>query len=298
MTEMQRLASREQAFEIFKKCRSFWLLKDPVLRSTKVDEFRWFRRVSSWILLSFVGDWGNVRAMKIVFLLFLLMIPAIAQTKRNERKSLLDNDPRVVYLTEMPDKQIELMIVKEAPVFSDPDGKQRLGVIVANQKVKIEAITDKAYKVRGQGTRHGIAGWVGPWAFESKDPNFVENLKNFYQRQLAVNELIAEKEIAMGMSMVEVEKSIGKPTKSTVRQTPQGQTGSWEFIDYEDERQYATRIDPQTGQAYRQLIGITQIEKSKRVIEFTNGIVSAIEDAKNRRRDQVRIVVPPVVFGW
>lgn len=236
--------------------------------------------------------------MKILVLLFLLMIPAIAQTKRNERKSLLDNDPRVVYLTEMPDKQIELMIVKEAPVFSDPDGKQRLGTIVANQKVKLEAITDKAYKVRGQGARHGIAGWVGPWAFESKDPNFVANLKNFYQRQLAVNELIAEKEIAMGMSMVEVEQSIGKPTKSTVRQTPQGQSGSWEFIDYEDERQYATRIDPQTGQAYRQLIGITQIEKSKRVIEFTNGVVSAIEDAKNRRRDQVRIIVPPVVFGW
>ena len=140
--------------------------------------------------------------MKILVLLFLLMIPAIAQTKRNERKSLLDNDPRVVYLTEMPDKQIELMIVKEAPVFSDPDGKQRLGTIVANQKVKLEAITDKAYKVRGQGARHGIAGWVGPWAFESKDPDFVANLKNFYQRHLAVNELIAEKEIAIGMSMV------------------------------------------------------------------------------------------------
>ncbi|MEN9990876.1 MAG: hypothetical protein RLZZ224_578 [Verrucomicrobiota bacterium] len=239
-----------------------------------------------------------VEVMKWLAVALILMIPVMAQTKRNERKSLLDNDPRVVYLTEMPDKQIELMIVKDAPVFSDPDGKQRLGVIVANQKVKIEAITDKAYKVRGKGTRHGIAGWVGPWAFEAKDPNFVVNLKHFYERQLAVNQLIAEKEVAMGMTTAEVEKSISAPTKSTVRQTPQGQSGTWEFIDYEDERQYANEVDPRTGQVFRRLIAITQVEKSKRVIEFTNGVVSAIEDAKNRRRDQVRIVVPPVVFGW
>lgn len=250
------------------------------------------------ILLSFVRFLDILEQMKILLSLILLMIPVMAQSKRSERKSLLDNDPRVVYLTDMPDKQIELMIVKEAPVFSDPDGKQRLGSIVANQKVKLEAITDKAYKVRGQGKRHGIAGWVGPWAFESKDPNFVANLKSFYQRQLAVNELIAQKEVAMGMTMAEVEQSIGAPTKSTVRQTAQGQSGTWEFIDYQDERQYTNEVDPRTGQVFRRLVAITQVEKSKRVVEFTNGIVSSIEDAKNRRRDQVRIVVPPVVFGW
>jgi hypothetical protein len=233
--------------------------------------------------------------MKILSLLLLFVLPLSAQTNRGERKSLLDNDPRVVYLTEMPDKQIELMIIKEAPVYSDVDGKQKLGTILANQKVKIEAITDKAYKVRGKGTRDGIAGWVGPWAFASKDPQFVENLKKFYTRQLEVNKIIAEKDVAMGMTTEEVAQSLGKPTRSTVRQTAEGQSGVWEFIHYEEQKNYANVRDPVTGNFFRQLVSVTQVAKSKRVVEFTNGVVSAVEDSEGRRPG---VIVLPVVFGW
>lgn len=236
--------------------------------------------------------------MKNLSLLLLVVLPLSAQANRGERKSLLDNDPRVVYLTEMPDKQIELMIIKEAPVYSDVDGKQKLGTILANQKVKIEAITDKAYKVRGKGTRDGISGWVGPWAFASKDPQFVENLKKFYTRQLEVNKIIAENDVAMGMTSEEVALSLGSPTKSTLRQTPEGQSGKWEFIDYDEQKNYANVRDPVTGNFFRQLVSVTQIEKSKRVVEFTNGAVSAIEDSESKRAENVRIIVPPIVFGW
>lgn len=236
--------------------------------------------------------------MKTLSLFLLLVLPLAAQVKRPERKSLLDSDPRVVYLTEMPDKQIELMIVKDAPVYSDVDGKQKLGTIVANQKVKIEAITDKAYKVRGKGTRDGISGWVGPWAFASKDPQFVENLKKFYTRQLEVNKLIAEKEVAMGMTTDEVAQSLGSPTKSSLRQTPEGQSGKWEFIEFDEQKNYATVQDPVTGNLYRQLVSVTQIEKSKRVVEFTNGAVTAIEDSESKQTDTVRVIVPPIIFGW
>jgi len=239
-----------------------------------------------------------VAVMKLLSLALFLILPLSAQVKRGERKSLLDNDPRVVYLTDLPDKQIELMIIKEAPVYSDVDGKQKLGTIQANQKVKIEAITDKAYKVRGRGTHDGIAGWVGPWAFASKDPQFVENLKKFYARQLEVNKIIAENDVAMGMTTDEVTKSLGKPTKSTLRQTPDGQSGKWEFIEYEEQNNYTQVRDPLTGNVFRQLVSVTQIEKSKRVVEFTNGLVSAIEDAESRRRDNIRIIIPPMVFGW
>lgn len=236
--------------------------------------------------------------MKLLSFVLLVALPLSAQVKRGERKSLLDNDPRVVYLTDMPDKQIELMIIKEAPVYSDVDGKQKLGVIQADQKVKIEAITDKAYKVRGKGTNDGIAGWVGPWAFASKDPQFVENLKKFYTRQLEVNKIIAENDVAMGMTTEEVAQSLGRPTKSTLRQTPEGQSGKWEFIEFDEQKNYANVRDPVTGNFYRQLVSVTQIEKNKRVVEFTNGAVSAIEDSESKRADNVRIIVPPIVFGW
>lgn len=236
--------------------------------------------------------------MKSLWITLVLVLPLAAQVKRGERKSLLDNDPRVVYLTDMPDKQIELTIIKEAPVFSDADGKNKLGTIMANQKVKIEAITDKAYKVRGKGARDGIAGWVGPWAFASKDPQFVENLKKFYARQLEVNKVIAEQDVAMGMTTDEVALSLGQPTKSSLRQTPEGQSGKWEFIDYEEQKNYNMVQNPVTGQVFRQLVSVTQVEKGKRVVEFTNGVVSAIEDSKSRNNENIRIIVPPLVFGW
>lgn len=236
--------------------------------------------------------------MKSLWITLVLVLPLAAQVKRGERKSLLDNDPRVVYLTDMPDKQIELTIIKEAPVFSDADGKNKLGTIMANQKVKIEAITDKAYKVRGKGARDGIAGWVGPWAFASKDPQFVENLKKFYARQLEVNKVIAEQDVAMGMTTDEVAQSLGQPTKSSLRQTTEGQSGKWEFIDYEEQKNYNMVQNPVTGQVFRQLVSVTQVEKGKRVVEFTNGVVSAIEDSKSRNNENIRIIVPPLVFGW
>jgi len=236
--------------------------------------------------------------MKWLTLSLALLLPVTAQIKRPVRKSLLDNDPRVVYLTEMPDKQIELMIIKEAPVYMDPDGKTKVGTIVANQKLKIEAITDKAYKVRGKGTRDGISGWVGPWAFASKDPQFVENLKKFYHRQMEVNKVIADQEVCLGMTTEEVAQSLGRPTKTSLRQSPEGQSGKWEFIEMDEQKNYATVRNPQTGELYRQLVSVTQIEKSKRVIEFTNGVVSAIEDSEQRDGGNVRIIVPPVVFGW
>jgi hypothetical protein len=102
----------------------------------------------------------------------------------------------------------------------------------------------------------------------------------------------------MGMTTDEVAQSLGQPTKSSLRQTPEGQSGKWEFIDYEEQKNYSLVRDPVTGNMFRQLVSVTQIEKGKRVVEFTNGLVSAIEDAESRQADNVRIIVPPLVFGW
>ena len=142
-----------------------------------------------------------------------LLLPLSAETKRGERKSLLDSDPDVVYLERSLKKPLELKVVKEAPVFSDKEGKLRLGTLKANQTVRLEAITDKIYRVRGQGTRDGIAGWVAPWAFSSSDPEFVAHLKQLYERQIQVQALIDAKKIAIGMTLDEVALAAANPPK-------------------------------------------------------------------------------------
>jgi mannose-6-phosphate isomerase-like protein (cupin superfamily) len=226
--------------------------------------------------------------------------PADGQIRPDERgaASRIDNDPEIVRLEEVLANPLELAVVREAPVFSDHNGRHRLGFLRADQTVKLEAMTDKAYRVRGQGTRDGIAGWVAPWAFTAREPDFVDKLAKLYERQIEVRKLIEARQAAIGMSLEEVRLALGQPTKTTVRQTAGGSSGTWEFITYEEEKQYAARVDPHTGRLFRVLTGVAQIERGKTVVEFENNLVTAIEESTAERGGNVRIIVPPLLLRW
>ncbi|WP_035614329.1 hypothetical protein [Haloferula sp. BvORR071] len=231
-------------------------------------------------------------------LLLSLLLPVSAQVRRTERKSLIDRDPDVVHLAESVKDPIELRVIKEATVFSDKNGKTKLGMLQADQTVILEAMTDRAYKVRGKGEKNGISGWVGPQNFASKDPNFVENLKKLHKRQLEVQQLIDEKQLAIGMSPDEVEKSRGAPTKKQARMTAKGESGHWEYIEYEQISHYQYVRDPVSGQVFRTLASVTREEKNKTVVEFENGAVTSLEQSEQNAASPVKIIVPPVVFVW
>ena len=234
----------------------------------------------------------------ILLLAVCLTLPATARIQRNDRKSNLDSDPEVVYLEQWLDGPVELKVVKQAPVFSDRNGSHRLGFLKADQTVKVEAITDKIYRVRGQGTHHGIAGWVAPWAFSAEAPDFKDQLKAFYDRQIQVQTLIAAKQPALGMTLGEVEAALGAPVKTNLRKTEKGSSGMWEYIDYDEVKHYITRVDPHTGAVFRQLSHVERVERGRTNIEFKDDIVTAIEESEDRRGGTVKIIVPPLVFGW
>ncbi|MDE0835086.1 MAG: hypothetical protein OSA84_01885 [Akkermansiaceae bacterium] len=236
--------------------------------------------------------------MKLIvsFLACILLVVQAAAEIRRERKSLLNSDPEVIYLEEIVDPPIKLKVIKQAPVFSDKSGNIRLGFLKANQTVTLEGMTAKVYRVRGKGTRNGIVGWVAPWAFSHPQEDFVAKLKQLYVRQMAVNEIIANEGIAIGMTPEEVAKSRGQATKTSIRRTADGEQGSWEYIDYDEVKNYITRIDPATGQTYRQLASITREETGKTVVEFKDGLVTALEENENRGPGNVRIIVPPLLF--
>jgi len=231
------------------------------------------------------------------FLSLFLALPLTGETG-GDRRSLLNDDPDVIYLVTIVEKPIKLKVIKEAPVYSDKDGNHRLGFLKADQIVELEGMTEKAYRVRGQGTKYGIAGWVPPWAFSHPEENFVDKLKQLYARQIAVNEVIAAKGVAIGMTMDEVSESRGKPTKTSIRRTAKGQSGSWEYIDYDEVKHYITRIDSTSGQAFRQLSHVTREETGKSLIEFEDGLVTALEESENNGPGNLRIIVPPMVVGW
>jgi len=238
-----------------------------------------------------------MKSLAILLLTLAIALPQLATAQR-DRKSLLDSDPNVVYLNQVLKDPVKLTVIKEAPVFSDHQGRQRVGTLRADQDVEVLAITDRAYRVRGRGIHDGIAGWVAPWAFTSADPDFVEVFKKFYEREMAVKALIAEGRIAIGMTLDEIKRCKGEPVKTSVRKTEDGQATRWEYIEFDQVRHYVTHIDPYTRQTYRTLSHITQEERGKLTVEFEDGIVAAIEETRDDRRSNVRIIVPPVIFRW
>ncbi|MFN9024917.1 MAG: hypothetical protein ACK5VX_01840, partial [Akkermansiaceae bacterium] len=96
----------------------------------------------------------------------------------------------------------------------------------------------------------------------------------------------------------EVELSRGKPTKTTIRVTPTGESGSWEYINFEEIKHYITKVDPVTGQAYRQFSHTTREETGKTTVEFKDGAVSALEEMEDKGPGNTKIIIPPVVVGW
>ena len=230
--------------------------------------------------------------------LILLLAGALVASAQ-QRRSLLDSDPEVVYLADHLDRVVELRIIKAAPIYSDKEGKRPLGSVTPGQVVELQAMTERAYRVSARTNGNKVVGWVAPWAFASKDPDFVENLAKLYKRQLEVAKLIEERRAAIGMTLEEVGKALGSPTKTTLRQTDKGRSGRWEFIDYEAVNHYNYVRDPLTGRVFKQLSHVTKEEKGKTVVEFENEVVTAIEESETREgAARVRIIVPPVILAW
>ncbi|MEJ6724316.1 MAG: hypothetical protein QNK80_06285 [Akkermansiaceae bacterium] len=211
----------------------------------------------------------------------------------------LNDDPDVVYVQEFSEKPIKLKVAKAGWVFSSKKGGRKRGALQVNSSVELVGFTEKAYQIRGKRQNgEGVSGWVSPAALTAKDKEFAKKFKAVFERQIVVRELIASKELAIGMTDLEVSKVLGRPTKSKVRRTAKGQSSTLEYIDYEIENHYANFRDPTTGGVYRKLTHQTKEEKSKTVVEFENGIVVAIEESEDNGKARRRIVAIPVTFFW
>jgi hypothetical protein len=143
-----------------------------------------------------------------------------------------------------------------------------------------------------------VTGWVSPRNLASKQPKFVEELKQHYERALEIRELIANKKVAIGMTIDEVEQSVGQPTKKESRVTKHGRSGKWEFIKGKEQKHFTNTVDPRTGQVFRRFSHVTIEEEEKLTVEFENNVVTAISSLENNSPDNIRIIVPPIIFGF
>lgn len=229
-------------------------------------------------------------------LLSIAMLSTVfAEDRRDgkKRRSLIDSDPDVVYVTDLlPDKEtVELSVISRGQVYATKNGGRSLGELSAG-KVKLIGFDERACKVQGQGK----IGWVRPDILQSEKGDLRELLKTVYEREMTVRNLIAEGVVALGMTRDEVCRVYGKPTKQKLRTTPQGASGTMEFIEYEEIDHFQPFIDPFSGGLFQRFTHTTLEEKSKIIVEFENDVASAIEESESESGGAVRVVSRPLFF--
>jgi len=237
--------------------------------------------------------------MKALLLISLLLSLCMAEIKRPSL-SALNTDPSVIYVEDFTTEKIRFKVIEERPIFLTKTGKQQLGRLKVGTICELIGFDHRAFKIKGEALHNSIAGWVSPHALESEQENFIEDFKKLYERELLVRELIANEEIAIGMSPDEVKRVLGKPSKTSLRRTSTGTSETYEYLEIEELKHYETYLDPYTEQYYRRQTHVTEEIKSRIAVEFSDGSVSAIEkDEDNSRKNRrPRIIAGPIYLDW
>ena len=242
----------------------------------------------------------QIRFTQSVLIAFLavgaLTDPAVAQLFR--KPSALSREKGAFYLEDATDKEIRLTTTSEAPVFSNLRGERRLGVIPAGRSVTIVAVSNTALRVRGRALHDNVVGWISRSAATRLDERLVSQLKAAGERRLAVDALIAKKEIAVGMTLDEVEAALGPPSERNSTVDAQGRRESLDYITYRTVSQQVVQYD-QYGNPYHVLVP-QRIETGRRSVDFVNGLVASFTESERlRRRGGGRFVPPPIILeNW
>jgi len=225
-----------------------------------------------------------------------LPTPADAAPRPKREKSSLAREPGAIYLEDFMSSSIRLTVKGEPPIYKSPLRQDALGLLKPNRQVELVAMTDKQYRVRGEAHHGTVVGWVLPSQLTSLDNEFVANLKKLYERQIKVEELIEKGEVALGMTVDEIEASLGRPSRKSSKLDKGGRMDVYEYVTYNNVPQYRY----ERGQDWRlyQETYYLKVESGKLKVSFKDKVAESIEETEGEPvgGGQVRIVPPPIII--
>ena len=203
-------------------------------------------------------------------------------------------EPGAVYLEDFVKQPVRLTTLANTSIFYQSDLGRYLGTIRKGEVVELQAVGEKAYRIRGKAQQGQVAGWVAAASLSPLKADFLANLRKNAARKTEVDELIQKNEVAVNMSPEEVTKALGRASKKSSRLDANGREEVWEFIRYERVPQEITGYD-----RYGRLVtSITYVKvpNGKLAVTFQNNLVSALEQTEGTfdRDARVKIVTAPI----
>lgn len=205
-------------------------------------------------------------------------------------------EPGALYLSDFDTPPLKLQLKGPTPAFFGIDLGRYAGTLRYPQRVEVQAISDGAFRVRGNAQQGQVLAWIPPEALEGVPADLLGNLRAAEERRKVVDDLISRNEVAIGMTMEEVRKSIGRPKRTTKRANAEGSEEIWEYIRYKLVPQQ-TVVNTPSGPAVSTIF--IRVPSGTMEVRSQDGIVQSLEQTEGTLAGAgVSIVVPPVVISW
>jgi hypothetical protein len=227
-------------------------------------------------------------------------------------------DPGAVYFSDFGLKPLNLKVLRAAPCYFDIAMTRFAGTLRFPQTVRVEAVADHGCRIRGNAQQGGVAAWVPYAELEPLPDGLLANLKKSEERRQVVEALIAKNEVAIGMTMDEVGRSLGRPQKKSKRADKTGSQETWEFIKYELVPQttyspgYSQTIIKDPNAKKRPTVVIqgqsgfvpstvyVKVPVGTLTVTFKDSLVETLDQTEGTLvgAGQVSIVTPPIITYW
>ncbi len=203
-----------------------------------------------------------------------------------------------IYLSDFDAKPLKLKVLKPGPAYFDYDGTRYVGTLRFPQTVEVQAISDRAYRVRGNAQQGQILGWIAPGYLEEIPEKTLTALRESEERRRIVTALIADNEVAIGMTPEEVTLSIGEPQKRTTKTTADGIKQIWEFVKYASIPQQTNVVGPNGVVTIATTYVKTPV--GQLTVSFKDNVVNSLDQSEGTilEGNQTTVVAPPIIYSW
>lgn len=218
--------------------------------------------------------------------------------------------PGAVYLYDFGKPPLELPVLRPgARAFSDPRLTRYAGTLRFPQQVRVSAFLPDACLISGLARQGRISAWIPFRELGPLPKNFLKNLDQAARRRETVEALIAQNEVAVGMTEEEVRRSLGRPQRTTRNADRVSSRVVWEYVRYRTVPQTVTTAHPVRtthwvsgrgtigtgGTVFQPATQWVRVPVGRTKVTFENGVVASITQTEdNAPLGRPRIVVPPL----